>query len=126
MVPGYPRPVVQALQRQVDVFVSLQLDHRQPAFARGREYIDHGAVRSGKCGYLGIQAGSIKTLVHFGYILDHQRFQPALRMQSPERMISRTLGMTDFSDAVNQKTELGCVVLDQHSFVRAYSKPDLG
>ena len=31
MVPGHPRPVVQTLQRQVDIFVGLQFDHRQSA-----------------------------------------------------------------------------------------------
>ncbi len=35
MVPGHPRPVIQALQGQVDIFVGLQLHHGQPALARG-------------------------------------------------------------------------------------------
>jgi hypothetical protein len=31
MMLGYPRPVVQPLQRQVDIFVGLQLHHCQPS-----------------------------------------------------------------------------------------------
>ena len=44
LVPSHPRPVVESLLRQMDVLVSLELNHRQPSFARDREHINHGSI----------------------------------------------------------------------------------
>ena len=46
-------------------------------------------------------------------------------MQPPQGVISRTLGMADFSDAVDQAPEGIGILLYQHSFIRAHAKNDL-
>ena len=40
----HPNPVVQRLHRQMQIFVGLQLNHRQPPVAVQRQQVQHAAV----------------------------------------------------------------------------------
>ena len=44
LMPLDPAPVIKTLQRQMNVFVGFELDHRQLAGAGNGKHIDHGAV----------------------------------------------------------------------------------
>jgi len=52
VVPRYSRPIVEALQRQVDIFVGFEFDDREAAVARDGQDVKHGAVGGGECGDL--------------------------------------------------------------------------
>ena len=60
------------------------------------------AENAGTCEYTHAGSSRSSTCAH---ILHDQRFQPALGMQPPQRMISRTFGMADFAHAVHQPRE---------------------
>src|ERR1700686_2927298 len=75
VVPLDSRPVIQALQREVDILVGLELHDREPAVVRGGQHVEHGAVGGGECGNLRIERARVQALVDHADIGDHQRFQ---------------------------------------------------
>ena len=87
-MPLHARPVIQALQRQMNVFVGLQLDDREPSFARQRQHIDHRPVRSRKCRNLRIDRLGFQPLVNHADVVHHQRLQPALWMHAEQAVIA--------------------------------------
>ena len=44
MVPQNARPVIQALERQVHVFVGFQFQHGKPAVASAGKHVNHRAI----------------------------------------------------------------------------------
>src|SRR4030088_1549204 len=64
MMPLNSRPIVQPLQRQVNILISLEFHDGQPPLNRSGQNIDHGAVRGGEGWHLQIETGRVQTLVH--------------------------------------------------------------
>jgi len=44
MMPRNARPVIQPLQRQMNIFIRLQFNYGQPFLASGYQHVDHGAI----------------------------------------------------------------------------------
>ena len=53
-MPGDARPVVHALQRQVDIFVGFEFDYGETSVVGHGENVDHGAVGRGEGRNLGV------------------------------------------------------------------------
>ena len=51
-MPFDPHPIIQGLQRKVDVLVHLELDHRQPAVPVNGQQIDDSTVAARELRYL--------------------------------------------------------------------------
>ena len=125
MVPFHTRPVVQPLQRQVDVFVGFQFHHRQAARMRGGEHIDHGPVRGGKRRNLRIPARRLQPPIHYTHVAHHQRLQPSLRAQTPQRILTRSIRMASIAQTMCQLRECILVMSLQNALLRAHSEHDL-
>src|SRR3984957_13535377 len=106
----------------MNVFVSLEFDYRKASIPREREHINHGAVRGGERRHLRIQGRRIQALVYRSYLANDQRLQPALRMQPPQRMIARSLGMPYLANALDQAGEVQDIVFAENRFLCAQSK----
>ncbi|MGC1449430.1 MAG: hypothetical protein WA830_05265 [Candidatus Sulfotelmatobacter sp.] len=91
-MPRNPRPVVETLERQMDVFVGFQFDAGQAAVMRGGQHVDHGPVGGGECGNLRIEQARIQALVDDADIGHHERFQPAFGTQAEQGMLAGTVG----------------------------------
>jgi hypothetical protein len=89
VVPPHARPVVEPLQGQVDVFVSLELHDRQATVAGGRENVEHGPIRCRKSRHLQVEAAGVEALVDGADVPDDQRFEPAFRMEPPQGLMPR-------------------------------------
>src|SRR5439155_23275345 len=126
MLPGYSRPVINPLQRQVNVLVRLQLEHGEPACSRQREHINHGAIGSRKRRHLRIAPSRIELIVQPADILNYERLQPALRMQPPPTAVLRAVRMARFADAPYQPLQVREIAAVENSFCAASPEHNFG
>src|SRR5262249_14714400 len=125
VVPLHSRPVIQALQRQVDVFVGLQFQYRQPAFACTGQHVNHGAIRGGKSRDLGINVTLVQTRIDRRHVLRNQRFQPAFRIHAPERIAALALDAPGCNDCQYKLNEGGFGLFREPRFVSRWTKDEL-
>ena len=125
MMPFHTRPIVQPLQRQVNVFVGFQFHHCQPPGVCSGEHVDHGAVGGGEGRNLRIQARWIESVIDHSDIAHHQRLQPSLRTQPPQWMLARSVGMANVAHTVHEFCEYRQVTIFQNPFLRAHAEHDL-
>jgi hypothetical protein len=78
----------------MNVLVGLEFDHGYASLSCDRQNNNHGAITCRKCRYLRLTCGLLKALVNRGNIFHHQRFQPALGMQPPLRVVARLVCAT--------------------------------
>src|ERR1700684_184697 len=64
MMPGNSRPVIQSLQRQMNVFIGVEFDYRKASVSREGEHVNHGAVCRGERRHLRIETTRVQSLVH--------------------------------------------------------------
>jgi len=88
-MPLNSRPVVQTLQRQVNVLIRFQFQDGEPSFERQRQHIDHRPVCRGKRRDLRIHGLGCKPLVDHADVGAHQRLQPPLGMHSKQPVVAR-------------------------------------
>ncbi|PYX89131.1 MAG: hypothetical protein DMG67_15810 [Acidobacteria bacterium] len=124
MVPLHARPVVESLQRQVDIFIRFQFQHSQASLAGRGQHIDHGAVAGGKCRHLGVHESRIKRRIHGGDVPDDQRLQPALRLHAPESMVVVAVGETGFEKADEELAKEPFAVAVQNGFMGTGAEGD--
>src|SRR4029077_21179450 len=93
-MPLHARPVIQALQWQMDVFVRFQFHNDQAPFAGRGQHIEHGAIRGREGGYLGIETAVVEFLVHSSDIAYYERLQPPFRVQAPQWLMPCSLCAT--------------------------------
>src|ERR1700758_4938476 len=105
VVPLDSRPVIQALQREVDILVGLQLHNREPAVMRGGQHVEHSAVGGGECGNLRIERARVQSLIDHADIADHQRLQPAFGTQAKEKILAGAVGMAGIAKRGNELQE---------------------
>jgi len=117
--PLDPQPVVEPLERQIDILIQLQLDHRQavrdsrPLAAPDREDVYHPAVQrrrgcARESGYLGIGVIRRQSGVDLGGIANQQAFEPALPLQAVELVRGiAAWRLPDADDALEEPGELG-------------------
>ncbi len=86
LMPAHPRPIVQPLQRQMDVLIRFQLQDGQPAIQRAGQHIQHGAIDGGKSRYLRIDKAPVQPLIQSPHIPHDQAFQPALGRDAEEQV----------------------------------------
>src|ERR1051326_7743296 len=86
VVPKHSRPVIQALQREMDVLIGFELYYRKPAFAGAGEYVNHGAIGSGESRHLRIHVRRIEPRIYRRDAFEDQRLKPAFGINSPERI----------------------------------------
>lgn len=79
-MPLNARPIIETLQRKVNIFISLEFNDREPSVAGQGEDIEHGAIGSGKCRDLRVMMARVKALVECSDITKNQRLEPALGM----------------------------------------------
>src|ERR1035437_5048841 len=65
LMPADSRPVVEPLQRQVNVLVGLQLQDGEPAIEGAGEHVEHGAIGSRERWNLGVHEAAIEPLVDY-------------------------------------------------------------
>jgi len=87
MMPSHPRPVIEALHWEMEIFGGLQFDYGKAAIAGDAEQIDHGAVSSGKGRHLRIKLRGIEARIEQGNVALNYGLQPALGLQPIERMV---------------------------------------
>src|SRR5271165_245160 len=84
LVPAHARPVVEALEREMDVFVGFELEDGETTVKSAGEHVDHGAVGGGEGGHLRVHEATVETLVDGADVAGNERFQPALGTQAEE------------------------------------------
>src|SRR5213076_2803209 len=102
MVPCHARPVVDPLQRKVNVFIGFEFNYAEAAFASKRQYVDHSAIRGKEGGHLRIAEAWIQLAIERGDILNDQRLQPTLGMQPPPAAFPGTVRVANFADAADE------------------------
>ena len=107
MVPGDPGPVVETLQREMDVFVGLEFDDHETVGSSAGKDVNHGAVGSRESRHLAVNTGWIETVIEHVDVGGNNGFQPALGHHLPERMLLGTVGMTNFAQMGGEITESG-------------------
>src|SRR4051812_28776495 len=69
VVPGHASPIIESLQRQVDVFVCLEFKHGEASLVSGCQHVYHRPIGCGKSRNLRIDATSIEALVEGAHIV---------------------------------------------------------
>ena len=85
---AHAQPIIQPLQRQMQVLIRLQLDHQQPSTAIDSEQIEHPSVARRKRRHLRINALRNNPRLDLQQFLAKHRLQPSLRLQPIERVSS--------------------------------------
>ncbi len=128
VVPLDSRPVIEALQGQVDVFVGFEFDDGEAAVAGGGQHVEHGAVGGGECGNLRIELLRLQALVDDADVGDDQGFEPALGAQAKQRVLARAVGMAGVADGgekLQEEREVGVAVLTiEHALFSADAEND--
>src|SRR5271156_6688112 len=83
----HPQPIIDSLNRQLNIFGCFQPDHNQTPTLGDAEQIDHTAIPRSQRGNLRIQVLGIQMGIKSGGILQDERLQPALWRRAIERMI---------------------------------------
>ncbi len=125
LMPLHPRPIIQPLQRQMNVFIRLQLNHGQPSFARQREHVDHGPVGRRKCRHLRIHGLWLEPLINHADISPHQRLQPSLRMHPKQPIPARPIWMPCLAQRCQQLHEETPVAIFQDAFLGSDAEHNL-
>src|ERR1039458_1728932 len=86
LVPAHAGPVVEALEREMNVFVGLELEDGEATVVGAGEHVDHGAIAGGEGGHLRIDEALVEAPVDGADIADDQRFQPALGADTKDRL----------------------------------------
>jgi hypothetical protein len=63
MMPPHPNPRIQPLQRKLQVFVCLQLNHRKPSIDSHTQQVEHTPICRRKRRLLGINMRRIKMSI---------------------------------------------------------------
>src|SRR5271168_856831 len=105
LMPAHTGPIVQPLQRQMDVLVRFQLQDGQPAIQRARQHVEHGAIDGGKGWRLRIDKASVETLIKATNILRDEAFQPALWRHAVEQIGVGTAWPALFANALHYFVE---------------------
>ena len=95
-------PVVQRLQGQMQVFVGLEFDNRQPSVAVEREQVEHAAVADGERRHLRIQQVAAQPGQQLGNARAQPRLKPALRLQAEQRIGVRAIRVPAAERAVQK------------------------
>ena len=77
-------PVVEALEGELGIFFSFELDDCEAAFCRDGEEVKHAAICCGEGGDLGVDVVRVKGVVQRGRVATDEAFQPAFRLQAVE------------------------------------------
>src|SRR5271167_307765 len=93
LVPAHARPVVEALEREMNVLVGLQLEDGEAAIEGAGEDVDHGAVGGGEGGNLRVDEALVEPLVDGANVADDQRFQPALGAEAIDWIAVKAMRM---------------------------------
>jgi hypothetical protein len=88
------------------------------------KHVDHGAG-GGECRKLRIQARSIEPVIDHADIDHHQRLQPALRMQPPQWVLARSVGMANLTHTVYEFCEYRQVTIFHNPFLGAHAEHNL-
>src|SRR5215471_7150147 len=88
MMPLHARPIIEALQWKMNVFVGFELQNRQPRLASAGQDVDHGPIRGGKCRNLRVRVRGVEPGINRCNALENQRLQPALGIHSPQRIVT--------------------------------------
>jgi hypothetical protein len=103
----------------MDILVRFQLDHSQPPVVRAREYVQHGAIRSRKRRHLRIEATAIEPFVERAHIVQHQRLEPAFRVQPPQWLMPCSLRPSRNAQAAYQVCKVRAGPLFEQPLFRA-------
>jgi hypothetical protein len=101
VMPLHAGPVVETLQRQVDIFVGFEFDDSQAIVAGGGEHVERS------------------------YVADHQRLKPALRMQAKKLVMMGTLRAARGAQAVDQVIEDGGIAFVEDALFGADAEGNL-
>ncbi len=124
LVPQDTRPVIHALQGKVEIFVGFEFDDGQSRVTSYRENVNHRPIRCGECGNLGIHGFRPQPPIERRNVAGDERFQPALRMHSPQRMVLGTILMTDCRRQPHQIGKLRFVLQVENALLRPHAKSD--
>src|SRR6185503_8062177 len=75
-MPFDAHPVIQSLQRKVDVLIDLEFDNRQPAVTVNSEQIDDSAIAARELCYLTVDRLGAQRRIQRFQIGTHPRFEP--------------------------------------------------
>ena len=85
-VPLDAHPIIQRLQRKMNVFGSFQLDHRQPPAMIDGQQIQHAPVGGGERGNLAIDGRRQQAGVDLLNVAPYLRFEPGFGVLAIERI----------------------------------------
>src|SRR3954470_348288 len=125
MMPFHAQPIVEPLQRQVNVFVGLQLDYREPPISRAGQQIDHSAIGSCEGGNLRVYTRGIETCIEPSHVALDLGFQPALRLHAPQWMAFVSVGPTQLAQTLYQLFEQRIRLRREHSLMRTAAQDNL-
>src|ERR1700677_3224581 len=77
LMTPHSQPIIDSLNRQLNIFGCFQLDHNQPSMLCDAEQIDYAAVSRSERGDLRIQVFGNQMRIKSGGILQDQSLQPA-------------------------------------------------
>ena len=123
VVLPHPHPVVEPLQGKVQIFRSLDFDHRQLPVPRDRQQIHHaafgGAPGTRKGGHLGVDRSFSERRVQGTEIVAQLAAHPAFRRGAKDRVVRRPVRHAPAKQLVHQPPQLRLVSVRQRRLMRA-------
>jgi len=86
LVPAHARPVVEPLQRKVDVLVGFKFKNGEAAVESTGQHVEHGAVGGGERRHLRVDKSRIQPLVDGAHVARDEGFEPALGSKPEEHV----------------------------------------
>jgi len=109
LVPANADPVVEALEREVDVFVGLQFEDGEATVEGAGENVDHSAVGRGEGGHLRVPEARIEALVDGADVTGDEGFEPTFGTEAEERIAAVATRIAAGGEASDQIAEAGFV-----------------
>ena len=109
----------------MNVFICLQLDHRQPSIAGDAQQVEHTPIGRGKRRHLRINVGGIKMSIERLNIPPQHALEPPLRLHAVERIALVATGNATRKQPRHQLPQFACILLRQRSLIGARAKRDL-
>ena len=133
MVVADTDPVVEALEREVEVFFGFEFDERQLAGKGNGEEVEHAAIGVGAAtregGDLGVDGGRGELRIECGKILAKEALEPTLGLQAEEGIapVGDRTGRDGAAgeEMVDERAECRLVVRGERGFVRPGANGDL-
>src|SRR5665213_4599682 len=106
VVPANTDPVIQPLQRQMQVVISFQLNDRQPAIPVHGQQIEHSAIVCRKRRHLRISVRGVEVCVDCGHVAAQHALQPAFGLRAIQDVALASVRLSPRTEPRNQLSQL--------------------